>query len=718
MKITGEMSAMVADARNNFEQRFKESLVTDSLRQVITKSMPASEVETKRLNDPEFREKFNNILSPITQEVIDKFQNVGQFDTGNLFSSMINSISDSVSLESQYRANCIFNDIEFDRITGSVEAAIAAKFEKNGFTSKDIGLRAVEDFKNVLSMEDAEDILDDIKNEVKSAIDETEDKNKLVEGTTKEIIDYKKEIAPPDDQYDNPEGVEGDNNEDDNAGETTDSDSSDDSENQENEVGESDNSDDGTEASENEETPKLDNEADQSGENQEDLGSDGDTGETSDTGETPDVGNTDAGDESAIDDADSTDVNINDMSDGSEEPQTEPQAGEATGDAPNENGEKEAEQSPSTSGNSGIVINITGADLVKAKEALSFKTAELYAREQVPTHPRLFDEMKLPNVEDMAAEACAVTGDLNKEFGINFDSLKYGIRQLRDAKSEEALIAKLDELKTISSKAFGLSNSYTNTLYDAGLSPDGLVDSRENTFFCAANVIKLIAGTRQISPEVQSFESDFGVLANAFDILQLRKECKNAVESVDQAKADELFARENLFYKNIATIDDKDLRKQATAVIDMTDMKLEKTLTTNFITDYKIKAWEVNVGKNANKTMNETVTNRVKESFKKLWGRDLNESELEIVNAVTNNQDVTNIAPSPYEKFVIKLSKESLIDQSAESGPVKLRLTAEDKANIKFKAKLYTTLVKAVEHFGILDENDEWAITNFCEGLK
>ena len=717
MKITGEISAIVAEARNNFEQRFKESLVTDSLRQVITKSMPASEVETKRLNDPEFREKFNNILSPITQEVIDKFQNVGQFDTGNLFSSMINSISDSVSLESQYRANCIFNDIEFDRITGSVEAAIAAKFEKNGFTSKDIGLRAVEDFKNVLSMEDAEDILDDIKNEVKSAIDETEDKNKLVEGTTKEIIDYKKEIAPPDDQYDNPEGVEGDNNEDDNAGETTDSDSSDDSENQENEVGESDNSDDGTDASENEETPELDNEADQSGENQEDLGSDGDTGETSDTGETPDVGNTDAGDESAIDDADSTDVNINDMSDGSEEPQTEPQAGEAV-DTQNENGEKEAEQSPSTSGNSGIVINITGADLVKAKEALSFKTAELYAREQVPTHPRLFDEMKLPNVEDMAAEACAVTGDLNKEFGINFDSLKYGIRQLRDAKSEESLMAKLDELKTISSEAFKLSNSYTNTLYDAGLSPDGLVDSRENTFFCAANVIKLIAGTRKISPEVQSFESDFGVLANAFDILQLRKECKNAVESVDQAKADELFARENLFYKNIATIDDKDLRKQATAVIDMTDMKLEKTLTTNFITDYKIKAWEVNVGKNANKTMNETVTNRVKESFKKLWGRDLNESELEIVNAVTNNQDVTNIAPSPYEKFVIKLSKESLIDQSTESGPVKLHLTAEDKANIKFKAKLYTTLVKAVEHFGILDENDEWAITNFCEGLK
>lgn len=723
MEITGEMSAMVADAREKFEQRFKESLVTDSLRQVITKSMPASEVETKRLNDPEFRTKFNNILSPITQDVINKFQNVGQFDTGNLFSSMVTSISDSVSLESQYRTNCIFNDIQLDRINGSVESAILDKFSNLGFTSKDIAVRAVNDFKNVLSTEDAEDILNDIKDEVKSAIDETEDKNKLVEGTTKEIIDYKKEIAPPDDQYENPEGVEGEENENDDVGEDGDNVSTDDTENEEQTSGEQDNSNDGTEETGNEETSELDNDTDQNSENSEDIGSDGIDGETGNSGETTDVGDTDSGDGSSLegedDDTATTDVDINGEINGDAGTDMEPGSeGDITGTEEPKEGEGETEQSPSNSGNSGIVINITGADLAKAKECLSFKTAELYAREQVPTHPRTFDEMKLPSVKEMASEACAVTGDLNKEFGINFDSLNYGISHLGDAKSEEALKAKLNDFKAISSEAFELSKGYMNTLYDIGLSPDGLVDSKENAFFCAANVIKMIAGSRKVSQNVCSYESDVGVLTNAFDILQLRKECKYATGEVDPAKAEDLFSRENLFYKNIATIDDKDLRKQAAAVIDLTDMKLEKALTTNFITDYKIKAWEVNVGKDANKKMNETVTNRVKESFKKLWGRDLNEAEMEIVNAVANNQDVTNITPTPYEKFVIKLSKESLMNQSAESGPVKLKLTSADKANIKFKAKLYTALVKAAERFDLIDANDEWAVTDFCERLR
>ena len=215
MEITSEISSLISNAKEDFEKRFKECLVTDSLRQVITKSMPASEIETKRLNDPEFREKFNNILTPITREVIVNFEYVGQFDTGNLFSSMVNSISESVSLESTYRENCAYNDIKLDRINSSVESYVENRFSDLKFSSTDIGKRAVENFKIILSTEDANDILEDIKDEVKTAIDETEDKNKLIEGTTKEIIDYKKEIAPPEDQYENPEnpdaGEEGQN---------------------------------------------------------------------------------------------------------------------------------------------------------------------------------------------------------------------------------------------------------------------------------------------------------------------------------------------------------------------------------------------------------------------------------------------------------------------------------------------------------------------------
>ena len=717
MEITSEISSLISNAKEDFEKRFKESLVTDSLRQVITKSMPASEIETKRLNDPEFREKFNNILTPITREVIDKFENVGQFDTGNLFSSMVNSISESVSLESTYRENCAYNDIKLDRINSSVESYIENRFSDLKFSSTDIGKRAVENFKIILSTEDANDILEDIKDEVKTAIDETEDKNKLIEGTTKEIIDYKKEIAPPEDQYENPEnpdaGEEGqnDNSESDKEMGTV----GDQGEEQDTSTQTGDNT--GEEPQIGEEQPESENNNEAT--NDQNIDETANQNPPSDAGENPPVDNGETSGSTAEDDLDSPEIDVNSElgidgeTDNDADINVEGNADTETTAEP----EQKSEETPSQNQNSGIVINITGTDLAKAKESLSIKTAESFAMKTVPSHPRTFDEMKLPSVIDVASESCSVIGDINKEFNIQFDSLSYGIRHIGEAKSEEALRAKMDKLKSISTEAFKMAEGFKNSLYDIGLSSDGLVNSKENTFFCAANLIKMIAGTRKVNDTVLPYNSTENVLANAFDVLQLRKECKFAVGEVDQSKADELYSREAMFYRNIAAIEDPELKKEAAAVIDLTDMKLEKALTTNFITDYKIKAWEVNVGKDANSKMNEVVTNRVKDSFEKLWGRELNDTEMEIIQAVTSGKDVTAIAPSPYEKFAIKLTKDAVFNAKSTEA-VKFNLDANEKKNIMFKAKIYTTLVKACERFNILDANDEWAINEFCERLN
>ena len=717
MEITSEISSLISNAEEDFEKRFKECLVTDSLRQVITKSMPASEIETKRLNDPEFREKFNNILTPITREVIDKFENVGQFDTGNLFSSMVNSISESVSLESTYRENCAYNDIRLDRIDSSVESYVENRFSDLKFSSTDIGKRAVENFKIILSTEDANDILEDIKDEVKTAIDETEDKNKLIEGTTKEIIDYKKEIAPPEDQYENPEnpdaGEEGqdDNSESDKEMGTV----GDQGEEQDTSTQTGDNT--GEEPQIGEEQPESENNDETT--NDQNIDETANQNPPTDAGENPPVDNGETSGSTAEDDLDSPEIDVNSELgiDGETDNDADINVEGDTDTETTAEPEQKSEETPSQNQNSGIVINITGTDLAKAKESLSIKTAESFAMKTVPSHPRTFDEMKLPSVIDVASESCSVIGDINKEFNIQFDSLSYGIRQIGEAKSEEALRAKMDKLKSISTEAFKMAEGFKNSLYDIGLSSDGLVNSKENTFFCAANLIKMIAGTRKINDTVLPYNSTENVLANAFDVLQLRKECKFAVGEVDQSKADELYSREAMFYRNIAAIEDPELKKEAAAVIDLTDMKLEKALTTNFITDYKIKAWEVNVGKDANSKMNEVVTNRVKDSFEKLWGRELNDTEMEIIQAVTSGKDVTAIAPSPYEKFAIKLTKDAVFNAKSTEA-VKFNLDANEKKNIMFKAKIYTTLVKACERFNILDANDEWAINEFCERLN
>lgn len=737
MEITSEISSIIASAKEDFEKRFKETLVTDSLREIITKSVPANEVETKRLNDPEFREKFAKLLTPATREVIEKFENVGQFDTGNMLSSMVNSLGESVSFESTYRENCAVNDIRLDRVEGSVEAYIEQRFAGESFSSPDVRRRAEENFKIVLSSEDAAGILEEIKDEVKTAIEETEDKNKLIEGTTKEIVDYKKEMAPPDDQYVNPEdgdagsaepngedgaattedeantlGAEG---EDDTSKENPTDDNSD--------TAPAEGSGDGTENTEDnepngEDTPKEPAASEGSEETQstepagdnsgdadtdspdvdinEGLDAGGDTTSGTDAGatDTPDLGATgDVGTEPSTDGTDG----LEDIG-GSTEP-----APAATEPA-----------TPAQPQSAGIVINITGADLAKAKEALGIITAEHFAAKIIPTHPRTLDEMELPNKTDLACEACTVVGDLKHEFKVQGDSLRYGISQVGEAKSEEALRVKLGQLEEISSEAFKEADLIKDAMYRVGVSPDGLVNSKESTFAAAKNIIKMIAGTRVVTATPRPYDSVENVLANAFDVLQLRQECKYAEGEVDNEKANDLYSRESVFYRNIAALEDKpELKAQAEAVLDLTDAKFVKAMTPNFITDYKIKAYEVNVSKNENADINATITSRVEEKFEKLWGRKLNAEEREIVQAVTSNQDCTNICPNPFEKFLVKLSKDASINQSTEA--VKFNFTPEEKSNILFKAKIFTAFYKAAEAFDLVEKTDEYVIDDFCD---
>lgn len=723
MDNNSEISSLIYSRKEDFEKKFKESLVTDSLRQIISKGMPADEDEKKRLDDPAFREKFNKILSPVSREMLDKFDNVGQFDTGNLFSSMVNSISDSVSLESDYRMQKIFNDIKFNRVPSDIESlrqTVESRFEKLCFESKEIGLRAVENFKSILSTEDASDVLDEIKDEVKTAIDETEDKNKLVEGTTKEILDYKKEMAPPDMSYEDPTKEEsGDDSNDDNAeGEQDDVEESNDENQDTNTPDTPEDETDATSEGSIEEGETGDKNDSNENNNSEDESNSDQTTEpddtnVDDTGTGTGTDNTDTdstSDTSTQDDSDTTDVDVN---------------SELNADGNNADPASAAtDTSPSTTNSpagttqvqapqSGIVINISGADLKTAKESLNIMTAESFAEKTIPTHHRSFDVMDLPKIEELASEACCggVFGDAAEAVDYRFTSLKYAIGQLKDNESAEALTVKFNKFKDLTTEALKLSNIFKDTMYKIGLTFDGIANSTESAFYSAANIIKrFVTETQKVNRLILPYTSKENILANAFDILQLRKECRYAKE-VDPAVAEDLMTRESAMFKNFPKIEDKELQNEVDAIMDLVDVNFKKALTPNFITDYSIKSWEVNVGEKSNKEINEAVKSRVNAKFKDLWGRDLNNDEMEIVEAVCSNEDPTLIAPNPMEKFLVKLSKESMFATNV----VKMRLTKAEKKDIKFKAKLFTSMYKSLEAFNMIDTSDVMAFESFCD---
>lgn len=736
MDLNANSISKIEATKTAFEKAFKENLINDCFRNIVTKSIPLKEGEREKIDNPEFKDKFTTVLSDISKNMVDSFGHVGQFDTGNLFTSMVNSISESVSLESDYRQQKLINQIRLGKVNQdhvSLNIACENAFANTkSFENQDISKRFTQDMKYIMSIEAVDDVIERIKNDVKDAIEETEAKNELVEGTTQEIIDYKNEIAPPDDQYQDPDNPPDENGTDDGTGinpEDTLADTSDDGlagntdENQDDEqlydtddglgsdqtfTGDNDMSTD-----ENTDAPAdpsiggddgvVDNgdvgkdngaggqiDSSEVGENVEDVTTD-DTG-IEDTGDdTSDMGTDDGTD--GLDDGTGTDDmgTTDDMGMGSGE------EGTTDSGAPGNN----------NSNSGGITININGANL--GKENLNLYNARSLSEKRVPLHPRTFEAMELPDVNTLSSECVNAVGDVKAEMKIRLDGLKLATKQSHGISEESQSIIneKIDRYGAVIAESLSNADMYTKTLNNIGLTPQGLIRANENTFAIARNIIeRFVYHRKHVSPTVRPYTSKENVYSNAFDIVQLRQYCDRK-DNPDTTIVNDLESRENVFYHNMLNYNDENVKKEAYGIIDLSKMNFQKAISPNFITDYKIKVWEENIGDKSNIEINETVVKRVKDKFEKLWCRELNDDEMNIIKAITNQEDVTDVVPTPYEKFIITMSKESIMAHGCEDGVNGVSLSNEEKKNIEWKSRLMTTVYKTAEAFGLFDSYNE-----------
>ena len=444
MQLNADSISIIDTTRRAFEDTFKTNLVNDCYRNVVTAAIPLKAGEKEKINNPEFKEKFSAILSGVSRELVNSFGKVGQFDTGNLLTSMVSSVSDSVSLEADYRQQDIVNNILLGRIPQTrqavSEACDKAFSNTKSFESEDILKRFKQDLKYVMSVEGANDVIERIKNDVKDAIDETESKNELVEGTTQEIIDYKNEVAPPDDEYqdpNNPNAANADPNYP-NAQEDPNADiagAGDDDLGGNNDSGLSpegdpysdgdqiyDNGNGGDDGLGSDPTTTGDDAADQTNPEADptiggsdnivdsgDVGKDNGLGgqiDQSDVGENDSdvTGNQDAiGDdgsaEAGMDDNNLGDVNTDDTDPnaaGAADPNMDVGMDPSAGDSGSSNGTSNTDGN-SNNNSGGITININGADLKAAKESLNLLNAISLSEKRIPLHPNTFNTMRIPS---------------------------------------------------------------------------------------------------------------------------------------------------------------------------------------------------------------------------------------------------------------------------------------------------------------------------------
>jgi len=735
MTLNANSISKIEATKTAFEKAFKENLVNDCFRNVVVASIPLKDGEREKIDNPEFKDKLTSVLSSVSRELVNQFDHVGQFDTGNLLTSMVNSVSESVSLESDYRQQRLINQIRLGKVEQdevSLNIACESAFANtHSFENAEVEKRYAQDLKLLMSVEDVNDVVDRIKNDVKDAIEETEAKNELVEGTTQELIDYKNEIAPPDDEYKDPTQAETNPADDLAASEDPDSllaDTTDD--------GMAGNTEDDDDEQIYESSDNLGTEPTTTGDDTTDTTADNAETEVPDTNDAdPSIG----GDDGVVDKGDvgkddgfggqidDTDVG-SDASDTSDNPEMPDDTGDdlstddGSGDLSTDDGmgmggddttmdtsaAAPAGEGGNTNNNSGgITININGAAL--AKESLNLYNARSLAEKRIPLGLKAFESMVLPKVDDLAAECVNAVGDVKTEMGYRIDGLKIAAKQAHgiSAEASAAINEKIGEYGKTIANAINDSNFYIKKMNEIGLTPQGLIRSNENTFAIARNIINRFIFKKQfVSPEVRPYNSKENVFANAFDIVQLRQYLDKK-KNPSTEMVNDLESRENVFYHNIINYNDENVKKEATAIIDLSRLNFQKAISPNFITDYRIKVWEENIGDKSNIEINSEVCKRVEENFKKLWGRDLNDAEKQIIKATTQQDDVTEIVPTPYEKFLITMSKEAVLAHGSED-PVKgAGLTRDEKKDIEWKSRLMTTVYKAAESFGILKEDDK-----------
>lgn len=743
MTLNANSISKIEATKTAFEKAFKENLVNDCFRNVVVASIPLKDGEREKIDNPEFKDKLTSVLSSVSRELVNQFDRVGQFDTGNLLTSMVNSVSESVSLESDYRQQRLINQIRLGKVEQdevSLNIACESAFANtHSFENAEIEKRYAQDLKLLMSVEDVNDVVERIKNDVKDAIEETEAKNELVEGTTQELIDYKNEIAPPDDEYQDPTQAET-NPADDLAA----------SEDPDNLL--ADTTDDGMAGNTEDDDEQIYESSDNLGTEPTTTGDDTDTTADNAEAELPDTNDADpsiGGDDGVVDKGDvgkddgfggqidDTDVG-SDASDTSDNPEMPDDTGDdlstddGSADLPTDDGmggddttldagAAPAGEGGNTNNNSGgITININGAAL--AKESLNLYNARSLAEKRIPLGLKAFESMTLPKVDDLAAECVNAVGDVKTEMGYRIDGLKIAARQAHgiSAEASAAINEKIGEYGKTIANAINDSNFYIKKMNEIGLTPQGLIRSNENTFAIARNIINRFIFKKQfVSPEVRPYNSKENVFANAFDIVQLRQYLDKK-KNPSTEMVNDLESRENVFYHNIINYNDENVKKEATAIIDLSRLNFQKAISPNFITDYKIKVWEENIGDKSNIEINSEVCKRVEDNFKKLWGRDLNDAEKQIIKATTQQDDVTEIVPTPYEKFLITMSKEAVLAHGSED-PVKgAGLTKNEKKDIEWKSRLMTTVYKAAERFGVLKEDDKVNFQKFVNmvGMK
>lgn len=674
----------ISDLGKNFEESFARKQLGIAIKDIVVSAI--TNVDNNKVDCDEILSDNNikDLIQNSINEVTDKCFTNQELNGSSYLGGIRKVITDYVGMESEYRQSVANAILSTETDKAKAGAKIFDLFSQEGFTNKDLGSRFISEIEISFGHE-SEDLVTEIGKEVGAAIAEADDKNLVINTTSKTIEEerenIKKELEVVDDDSEgNDDSDSGDTENNSDDGDNFD-DSADDGSDPDDD-GDTDDSDDG------------DNSTEETGEE------DGDTAIIEDELRARLDSEIDAG-KVSIGTPDVTINNVQEHEDsdhvGSETPDITPEPTVSdVSDAPNAENTTEPEMS---------------------EEDYKEYTNLMYSVENigavvVPLSPSRLDMKDIPSLKGLAQVYAKSTESLDNLQNAVSSRLEI-LKDIVDREHDEELSKKYEDYSKRAMEAFEAARDMKDTMSSIGITPYGLENCNDvDNIYIGHSAYNYLSGRfnklKYRTPK-KNWASVEDAIDAAFDIVLAKDKARHEKDKdILIYLANDRAGREDLFWQNILDLNTDDEKKnQIKNILQFGDLDIDKKI---IVDDQYRKSVNLALetlkpkgnGKSENE-INEDIFEKSKAKIEAILGRDINPDQEEIIRAMIEGRDTSDFAPTPFEKFLIKLGTDEVVKKN---GGKDFEVGQESADLITKKAVVLCCLEKAVDKTKALSGND------------
>ena len=654
----------ISNLRTNFEESFARKQLGATMKSIVIKCI--NHIENNNAAEVLSDEKIRGIVKGSIEDVADKCFTNDELNGSSYIGGLKKIVKEYAGMEAAYRedlANAILAT-ESDKAVAGGKILELFSTENLKFTDRNLFKRYSDELESTFALE-GEEIVTEIGKEVGAAIAEAEEKNVIINETSKVIQDKQDEIRE--------ELATTDEDDDEEEGEDT----------------SSDNDEYGGLEDFDAEVATIEENLDSS------LISDIENGKI--TIGVPDTTHTEDTDGSANVDITDVSEHTDDGATGNENPDQVPT--DLTVSTPNEGEEPETNDTVSVEG-------------YGTKEYLDHKYGnENLGKVIVPLSPTKLDMIDIPKTNALAcvyAKGSEGLDSLRSVVTARFDILEDIVNREHD----EELTKKFDEYKKFAIESFDGAVDIQNSMAAIGITPYGLIDKEDPvSLYIGSKAHRYLSHNLSIKNKnpKKSFESLNDAIDAAFDIAILKDAARNSKSKDDLIVLNkERASREDLFWNNIVGLDgDEEKKDQIKNILQFADLDIDTRalVDTEYLNSINIAldTQKIPVPGKCENEIHEELFNSAKERIESFLGKDIDGSQIDIIRAMIEGRDTSDYAPTTFEKFIIKLGTDEALEKN---GGKDFEVGQESAELIKNKAIILTALNAFVDKVNPMNEHD------------